>query len=283
LPAGEPARWAVKNLGTALGFEPGLEFERTVLTLHANDALILYSDGVSEAFNPEEECYGNERLLVEASALSGKSAPVITTDLLQKVREFANSAPQSDDIAILSFKVQPGKTELVEERGSVPPLPPFQKGLLEDGPARTLELHATSQEVMRGVEILRQFAQAQGLPEKTIFDLALALEECGSNIVNHALRGDPRQVFQVAFNYSDDTFVIELRDSGPAFDPTAPPQRPLQAQEDDLPGGWGIQLVRRSMDQIRYERRTGENFLCLTKRIAPTTRRKHISPASSEQ
>ena len=32
LPANQPPRWAVKNLGTALGFEPGLEFERTELT-----------------------------------------------------------------------------------------------------------------------------------------------------------------------------------------------------------------------------------------------------------
>ena len=40
LPAGEAPRWAVKHLGTALGFEPGLEFERTELTLHRGDALI---------------------------------------------------------------------------------------------------------------------------------------------------------------------------------------------------------------------------------------------------
>jgi sigma-B regulation protein RsbU (phosphoserine phosphatase) len=105
LPAGEPARWAVKNLGTALGFEPGLEFERTELTLRAGDTLVLYSDGVSEAFNPQEECYGNERLLADADALSGQPAPGITASLLQKVRTFAGSAPQSDDIAILALKL----------------------------------------------------------------------------------------------------------------------------------------------------------------------------------
>lgn len=105
LPAGEPARWAVKNLGTALGFEPGLEFERTELTLRDGDALVLYSDGVSEAFNPQEECYGNERLLTDADALSGQPAPGITTSLLQNVRSFAGSAPQSDDIAIMTLKL----------------------------------------------------------------------------------------------------------------------------------------------------------------------------------
>ena len=105
LPAGEAPRWAVRNLGTALGFEPGLEFERTELTLRQGDAMIFYTDGVSEAFSPQEECYGNERLLADAGAFAGQSAPAITAGLLQKVRTFAGAAPQSDDIAILALRI----------------------------------------------------------------------------------------------------------------------------------------------------------------------------------
>jgi sigma-B regulation protein RsbU (phosphoserine phosphatase) len=108
LPAGGAPQWAVKHLGTALGFEPGLEFERTELILSKGDTLIFYTDGVSEAFNPEEECYGNKRLLADAGSFLGLSAAAITAGLLQKVRTFAGSAPQSDDIAILALTV--GKT-----------------------------------------------------------------------------------------------------------------------------------------------------------------------------
>lgn len=105
LPGGEAPRWAVKNLGTALGFEPGLEFERTELTLHESDSIIFYTDGVSEAFNPQDECYGNERLLADAGTFAGQSAQVITAGLLRKVRNFVGTAPQSDDIAILAMKL----------------------------------------------------------------------------------------------------------------------------------------------------------------------------------
>jgi len=105
LPAGQGPRWAVKNLGTALGFEPGLEFERTEMTLRAGDALVFYTDGVSEAFNPQEECYGTDRLLADAGAVAGQTAPAMTAGLLQKVRAFAGTAPQSDDIAILALRV----------------------------------------------------------------------------------------------------------------------------------------------------------------------------------
>lgn len=104
-PAHEPPYWAMKNLGTALGFEPGLEFERAELNLRPGDSLILYSDGVTEAFNPQDECYGNDRLLADAGGFDGSSASGITAALLEKVRAFAHGAPQSDDIAILTLQV----------------------------------------------------------------------------------------------------------------------------------------------------------------------------------
>jgi phosphoserine phosphatase RsbU/P len=104
LPAGQAPRWALKDLGTALGFEPGLVFEQTELTLGPDDRLILYTDGVTEAFNPQEECYGNERLLADAGAFAGETAPAMAASLLRRVRAFADTAAQSDDIAILALR-----------------------------------------------------------------------------------------------------------------------------------------------------------------------------------
>src|SRR5262245_56577231 len=106
----------------------------------------------------------------------------------------------------------------------------------------TLELHATPEEVMRAVDALRDFARAQSLAEKTIFDLALALEECASNIVNHAFKRDANRNFNVTFHRNRSEIIIELRDSGPSFDPTRVECKP-RANDDAPPGGWGIQLV----------------------------------------
>jgi len=131
-----------------------------------------------------------------------------------------------------------------------------------------LDLQATPQEVMRAVEALQKFAATQGVPEKIIFGLALALEECGSNVVNHALKRDAQRKFQVVIERIGDLFIIELRDDGPAFDPTAAAPRKPRAEDDDLPGGWGIELVRRYMDEIRYRREAGGNILRLAKRVS---------------
>lgn len=102
---GQAPGWAVRKLGTALGFDAGLEFERTELVLAPGDALVLYTDGVIEAFNPQDECYGDDRLLADLAALAGQTAPATTAGLLDRVRGFAAGAPQSDDIAIMTLKL----------------------------------------------------------------------------------------------------------------------------------------------------------------------------------
>jgi len=132
----------------------------------------------------------------------------------------------------------------------------------------TLELHATPEEVMRAVEALQAFGQANQVPEKELFGLALALEECASNIVNHAYQRDARQTFRVTLEHTGSAMVIELRDRGPEFDPTLAPVIEKEAEDDDRPpGGWGIQLARRYTDEMRYAREGEENILRLTKRL----------------
>ncbi len=131
----------------------------------------------------------------------------------------------------------------------------------------TLELQATPQEVMRAVEALQEFGRANQVPEKPLFGLAVALEECGSNIVTHALRGDPRRRFQVVLKHLGTAFTIELRDSGPEFDPTQFAVKGPCERDGRPAGGWGIHLVRRYIDDIRYTRQGGENVLRLTKQL----------------
>ena len=132
-----------------------------------------------------------------------------------------------------------------------------------------LELQATPEEVMRAVETLREFGRANHVPDQALFGVALALEECGSNIVNHALKGDPQKRFQVIMERTGSGLTLELRDGGPEFDPTKSVVVETTEDDDDRPpGGWGIVLVRRYMDEIRYRRENGENVLRLTKRLS---------------
>lgn len=131
----------------------------------------------------------------------------------------------------------------------------------------TLELKGTPHEVMRAVEALEAFGEEKDIPAKILFGLTLALEECGSNVVNHALHRDPEQSFRVTFTHTASEIIIELWDSGIAFDPTLAPPGAGIADDDEPPGGWGIFLVRKYTDEMRYSRENGENVLRLIKKL----------------
>jgi serine/threonine-protein kinase RsbW len=129
----------------------------------------------------------------------------------------------------------------------------------------TLELHATAEEVMRAVGALEEFGRARGIGEKEVFAMMLALEESGSNIVQHALGRDGRQMFRVTVEHLGNFLKVELRDGGPEFDPTRAILRP--PSDEDPPGGLGMQLARRFVDEIHYQRDGNENVLSLMKRL----------------
>jgi anti-sigma regulatory factor (Ser/Thr protein kinase) len=131
-----------------------------------------------------------------------------------------------------------------------------------------LQLQATAAEVMRAVEVFRDFCQSHGVPERTAFGLAVALEECGSNIVNYALRGDAQQTFALRVEYTPEEISIELRDRGPEFDPTLAKEKPQGVPDDEPPGGWGIPLVRRYTDDFVYKREADQNILRFSRRLA---------------
>jgi anti-sigma regulatory factor (Ser/Thr protein kinase) len=121
---------------------------------------------------------------------------------------------------------------------------------------------------MRAVEALQEYGRQCGVGERELFRLALVLEECASNIVNHALGPDERSTFHVTFEISDRSFVLELRDRGTAFDPTtASLSKSARPGTADPSGGWGLQLVRRYTDEVRYTREADENVLRLTKHL----------------
>jgi serine/threonine-protein kinase RsbW len=132
----------------------------------------------------------------------------------------------------------------------------------------TLELQATPQDLMRAVEQLQDFGRKHQVDEKALFGLALALEECGANIVHYACGDQAQEKFRVSFEFGAGALSIELRDCGPAFDPTSAAARDLDGSDGDRPpGGWGIHLVRHYMDEVRYTREGDENVLRMVKRL----------------
>jgi sigma-B regulation protein RsbU (phosphoserine phosphatase) len=90
--------------GRVLGLIEASDFPVNRLRLGPGDAIVLYTDGVSEAQDTAGAFFGVERIVATAVSLQHAPAPAITGGLLAAVRAFAGEAPQSDDITILTLR-----------------------------------------------------------------------------------------------------------------------------------------------------------------------------------
>ena len=107
IPASGQPRFVFPSSGMFLGSFPDRTYQSETLDLAPGDALVLYTDGVTEAENPTGEQYESERLLQCCSGGAGQRAEQTVTRLLAEVHAFAAGAPQSDDITILAVRYNP--------------------------------------------------------------------------------------------------------------------------------------------------------------------------------
>jgi len=88
----------------ALGCFEDKQFSTRSVQLSSKDSIILYTDGVTEAFNKENEEYGSERLELLLPSLLTLNVDKIVNAIAEDVATFAKGVPQADDITLLSLK-----------------------------------------------------------------------------------------------------------------------------------------------------------------------------------
>lgn len=121
-------------------------------------------------------------------------------------------------------------------------------------------------------------AREAKLPEAKVSKIQLAVEEAVSNICDHAYAEEAAinrvsvsyhaaASFLFRFRHVDGGLEVDLVDQGPAFNPlaVAPPKVDSLSEETTLKGV-GIQLMRRMVDDLRYERLEDRNLLTLVMR-----------------
>ena len=104
---GQKPRLACASTGRPAGLMPFNPVERETLPFASGDTFVLFSDGVSEAMNTNDDFYGEDRLLTVLESTAGATAAQTVTRVLADVRAFAAGAKQSDDITVLAARYAP--------------------------------------------------------------------------------------------------------------------------------------------------------------------------------
>ncbi len=90
--------------GVVLSIMEEFPYDEDQLTLAPGDVLIVYSDGITEAINMNQELFGVDRLLAAIRANRDKSANELIESIVAAVKAYAGPAPQADDMTLVVIK-----------------------------------------------------------------------------------------------------------------------------------------------------------------------------------
>lgn len=90
--------------GVILGVMAGLEYERAEIDMAPGDAMLFYTDGVTEAFDPDRRQFSGAGLRETVGRLGAAQSRAMTRGVIDAVRRFAGDATQSDDITCLAVR-----------------------------------------------------------------------------------------------------------------------------------------------------------------------------------
>lgn len=118
-------------------------------------------------------------------------------------------------------------------------------------------------------DFVGDIAQSGGFNEKDVYNIQLATDEAASNIIEHSYEGVSDGVLEISCGVKKNTITIILTDHGKSFDPSDIPAPNLKADLSERQiGGLGLYLMRKLMNEVRYEadQKNNRNTLILIKR-----------------
>ncbi|MBR4711040.1 MAG: SpoIIE family protein phosphatase [Clostridia bacterium] len=95
--------------GFVIGGMDGIQYKEYMLNLHPGDKLFLYTDGVAEATNAQEELFGTQRMLDALNSDPAASPEQQLVHVRKAVDDFVGSAEQFDDLTMLCLEYRGGK------------------------------------------------------------------------------------------------------------------------------------------------------------------------------
>ncbi len=137
----------------------------------------------------------------------------------------------------------------------------------EDGSAITIDAVDEAMDIVQ--DFIRDRLMSYGCEKKAILQIRLAVEEIFINIISYAYRPEIGKA-EVKCEVTDVpmTVTIQFMDSGRPFDPLAKEEADTSgAMFLEKPGGFGIHLVKNTMDDVEYEYKDGKNILKIKKSL----------------
>lgn len=201
------------------------------IQLKADDTLFMYTDGVSEAKDCNDDLFGYERISNILNNHSKKPDFILNNIVLEEIEKFNHGHEQDDDICILSFKYKPSVITISNNVN---------------------ELERVTAFINEKISFIEN--------EEKISEIKVIVDEIASNIIHYAYKSKGEIDISIAFD--DETVYLYFIDSGTPFNPFEYVEK--RALTDI--GGLGISLVKALSDSYDYNFIKKHNFVTITKK-----------------
>lgn len=134
---------------------------------------------------------------------------------------------------------------------------------------KELTIAATVENIETVTDFVNEQLEALNCPRKAQIQIDIAIDELFGNIAQYAYNPEIGQAtVQVEVVEEPLSVVLTFIDNGVPYDPLAKadPDTTLSAEEREI-GGLGIYMVKKSMDDITYEYKDGQNILAIKKNL----------------
>ena len=257
--AGHNPPYLVKSDGTMLaldqlhgpmvGVMPGIPYGESQLTLDVDDKIVLYTDGVTEAFDANRNDYGERRLEEFIKRSSQLGTKYLVESLVQDVDEFAGEEEQSDDITVFCLRYV--AWDVRDERGTI-----------------ELRLVNDLKEIDRCLAGLEEICKRFQIPADIRNAFSVVLDDLLNNVISYAYEDAGEHSIDVILSTDGQRFIVSVIDEGVEFDPFLSKEPDINGALDERQiGGLGIHLIRNLMDDHFYRRDGKKNVTTLMKRI----------------
>ena len=224
-----------------LGAIDEAKYKENKIVLEPGDKIILYTDGVTEAHNPNNELFGEKGLIEFTKKNITNNAKDYIHNLREEIKKFAGGNEQFDDITMLVVEYQKG-AQLMESK----------------------IFKADVKELDSLFEYSSTLLEVLDFSKRDIIMINTALEEVFVNVAKYAYEKGGEVEVTLSNGKNKVTFVF--RDSGKPFNPLEKEDPNITASSEEREvGGLGIYMVKNIMDETTYEYKDHHNVLTLVK------------------
>ena len=222
--------------GMVLAGMDGIKYRQNELQLTPGDQIFLYTDGVTEATDKNNQLYGEERLLETVNQNMVKNTQLLCEAVKDDVDRFVGDAPQFDDITMLSVELR----------------------YIRSG--NSITVIADDKSMIPVSEFAKSLTEKLAVVPKVANKVSIAVDEIYSNIVNYS----GAELATISYEIKDGRLYMTFTDDGIPYNPleAEEPDVTLSAEERKI-GGLGIFMVKKMTESMEYTYEDGKNILSL--------------------